>query len=185
MASEWEDLAGVVDGANDLFTTSKGYLTGTITVWQSGLTEGSFTEEPPFGLRFITPPRVGDDLQAHYRVGGQQVAKDIYEIPSGVVDGANTTFFTSVPYVPTTLKHLLEGQVRPTANVVEVNPVTGEFTVTPAPRAGTVPDKHEVRFTDTSVDVTVPVIPITVIPVPVIPITVLPNDPPVIPITVT
>lgn len=184
MASEWEDLAGMVDGENDLFTTSKDYFTGTITVWWGGLTH-TFTEVPPNGIRLDPPPRVGDDLQARYRYRGPQMGKDIFANPTPTPDGAETTFFTPTSYVPGTVRQLLNGQVRPKASVTEVDGVTGEYTVTPAPRTIIGSAGHGVRYTDTSVGITVPVIPITVIPVPVIPITVIPLDPPVIPITVT
>jgi hypothetical protein len=52
------------------------------------------------------------------------------EIPAGLINGSNTTFFTSVAYQSGTIRGYHNGQLIRGDNddgIIEVNPLTGEF----------------------------------------------------------
>lgn len=57
------------------------------------------------------------------------------EAPTGTVDGSNTSFFTSQPYIAATLQVYINGLAQ-SFEVTETDPTTGEFTISPAPLTG-------------------------------------------------
>jgi len=72
------------------------------------------------------------------------------EEPTGVVDGANDTFYTSVAYQSGTLRLFFNGQlVRATDDdhgFTESNPTTGEFVMKEPPLPIPLPDTLQVRY---------------------------------------
>jgi len=61
------------------------------------------------------------------------------EVPAGVIDGANTTFFTTFSYQADTLKVWHNGHLfrrDDEDGFVETNPVAGEFTMKESPLSG-------------------------------------------------
>jgi len=81
-----------------------------------------------------------------------------FEVPTGVVDGVNKTFYVSVPYVPGTTAVFLNGQLKRhdwDDGWVETDPWTGRIDLKEAPRVGsglpyTCCDIVQVFFLDTS-----------------------------------
>ncbi len=59
-----------------------------------------------------------------------------FEQPAGAVDGLNTTFAVSAPYVTGTLAPLLNGLVLNSTEFAELDPDAGTYDYTTAPRAG-------------------------------------------------
>jgi len=62
-----------------------------------------------------------------------------FEVPTGTIDGVNTTFTTSVPYAPGTLAVYLNGQLIPFSSFSETDPGAGDFDITDpdcVPRSG-------------------------------------------------
>lgn len=60
----------------------------------------------------------------------------VIEVPSGAIDGVNTAFQTSKPYLPGSLYYFLNGQLkRPDLDdgFVETDPTAGKFQVKEAP----------------------------------------------------
>lgn len=77
-----------------------------------------------------------------------------FEVASGSVDGVNTTFRVSVPYVPGSLALFVNGKLYRQDwddGWIETNPATGTFDLKEAPLAG---DVIQVFFTDTGLGAT-------------------------------
>ena len=52
------------------------------------------------------------------------------ELAAGAIDGHNTTFFTpTVPYGVDSVRVYLNGQLRPTDNIMEIDTASGEFQI--------------------------------------------------------
>ena len=79
-----------------------------------------------------------------------------FEVPSGVIDGVNTVFTVSVPYISGTTAVWLNGVLLEPSLVdgwIESNPATGEITLKEPPQAtGPCPDVLQVFFQDTTPD---------------------------------
>lgn len=77
-----------------------------------------------------------------------------FEVPSGTVDGANTTFFVSMPYLPGTTAVFLNGLLTERSlddGWFETDPASGEVTLKEAPKSiGDCPDVIQVFYLDTS-----------------------------------
>jgi hypothetical protein len=72
------------------------------------------------------------------------------EVPSGDIDGVNTSFVTPFPYTPGTLLHYLNGQLKVPVNddgLIEDDPSAGTFTLKEAPKTG---DVLQARYLDTT-----------------------------------
>jgi hypothetical protein len=84
------------------------------------------------------------------------VGQPRFEVPSGTIDGANTVFTVSLPYVVGSTAVWLNGVLLRRDlddGWTESNPATGEITLNEAPLAtGPCPDTLQVFFKDTSVD---------------------------------
>lgn len=62
---------------------------------------------------------------------------EILEEPSGIINGTNFVFFTSLAYQPTTLRLWLNGMLIRSIDddgPIEINPSTGEFHIKIPPR---------------------------------------------------
>ena len=79
-----------------------------------------------------------------------------FEVPSGTIDGVNTIYSVSVPYVAGSTAVWINGILLEQTLLdgwLESNPATGEITLKEAPRgSGTCPDVLQVFFKDTSAD---------------------------------
>jgi hypothetical protein len=72
-----------------------------------------------------------------------------FEVPSGLIDGVNTTFFTSEPYVAGTLAPYKNGLLMPPGSWVEENPAISKLSLVDPPQPG---DVLQVFFVDTSAE---------------------------------
>ena len=79
-----------------------------------------------------------------------------FEVPSGTINGTNTVFTVSVPYVVGSTAVWINGALLEQTlddGWLESNPATGEITLKEAPRSsGACPDVLQVFFKDTSAD---------------------------------
>jgi hypothetical protein len=64
-----ESAIGTIDGSNDSFTTSRNFLTGTLSVFYRGLREFNITPLGGNSFRMPIPPRVGSSLYCEYIQG--------------------------------------------------------------------------------------------------------------------
>jgi hypothetical protein len=141
-------IAGTIDGGNDTFTVSnKIYVSGTLAVFKNGILQIQGSAEDYIELapgsgtfQFNTAPIVGDELTAEYLVDDSGWKIDSSDSGlTGAIDGANTRYTTSVPYVPGTLNYRKNGQtgIEGTAeDFVETNPWDGLLDANVAPVAG-------------------------------------------------
>lgn len=67
-----ETPAGAVNGVNGTFTTSRGYLPGTLQVYVNGLAQSSLATEtnPATGVFTIDAPTTGADVSVSYQFAG-------------------------------------------------------------------------------------------------------------------
>lgn len=79
-----------------------------------------------------------------------------FETPTGTIDGANTVFFVSQPYVPGSTAVWINGILLDKSlddGWIESDPSTGEITFKEAPQgSGACPDVLQVFYKDTSED---------------------------------
>jgi hypothetical protein len=79
-----------------------------------------------------------------------------FEVPAGIINGVNTVFSVSVPYVAGSTAVWINGALMERAlddGWLESNPATGEVTLKEAPRgSGACPDVIQVFFKDTPAD---------------------------------
>jgi hypothetical protein len=77
-----------------------------------------------------------------------------FEVPTGAIDGVNTSFQVSVPYQPGSTAVFLNGLLQERSledGWYETDPLAGEIVLKEAPRPGVVgPDVLQVFFLDTS-----------------------------------
>lgn len=77
-----------------------------------------------------------------------------FEVPAGVVNGVNTVFTVSQPYMPGSTAVFVNGLLQEKSlddGWLETSPATGVITLKEAPRsAGTFPDVLQVFYLDTS-----------------------------------
>lgn len=87
-----------------------------------------------------------------------------YEVGIGAIDGVNTTFFVSRPYVIGTVQYFRNGQLLRQVCLTETNSVTGQVDLLEAPLAG---DTVQFFYLDTTPDDVTDEISVTVLPVSV------------------
>jgi hypothetical protein len=63
-----EQLSGLRDGVNTVFTTASAFRTGTLAVYLNGLREFNFAVTGVNQITFTDPPFSGDSLRADYVV---------------------------------------------------------------------------------------------------------------------
>jgi hypothetical protein len=72
------------------------------------------------------------------------------EIPSGSVNGTNTVFYVSLPYVAGSVRIWVGGMLLQhqdtTEGIIESDPATGEIEFYTAPTGGSQPDVLHVRY---------------------------------------
>ena len=92
--------AGVIDGTNNVFTTSKPINLAAIWLYNNGVFQ---TQGPDYlvtngnTITYTNPPPVGTGLYIEYisAIGGQTFSNISTEVPTGVIDGFNNTFHVS------------------------------------------------------------------------------------------
>lgn len=88
---------GPINGSNDIFTTKSEFAAHTTRVYRNGLREQfstSYTETEPDTITFSSPPLTTDVIEVDYCELGDAGSSVFGEIPTGVKNGANTTFTT-------------------------------------------------------------------------------------------
>lgn len=76
-----------------------------------------------------------------------------FEVPTGVVDGVNKTFYTSLPYSPRSTAVFLNGQLKRQDfedGWVETDPSSGRIDLREAPKISVGPDVVQVFYLDTT-----------------------------------
>lgn len=138
-----EALSGTKNGTNTVFTTASAFT--AIQVYKNGVAMhigDDFTVTGANQITMVTAPASGTQLTATYIIGSQvmiagssSLATD--ETPTGSVNGSNTSFTTTKPYVANTLQVYVNGikQKRGT-HFSEITPTSGTFTISDAPLTG-------------------------------------------------
>lgn len=164
---------GSVNGSNTVFTTAYDFVNTKITVilnrTELKLNE-DYTVTDSNEVTLTTAPATNDDIWVHYVRSDTVLIGDTsyeapLETPTGSVNGSNTVFTTSEPYIAGTLKVYLQGQRQiPPINYSETTsttftmaagsiPVTDDSirceyqtALTPAGNADTLDGKHATYF---------------------------------------
>ena len=138
-----ELLTGTINGSNTVFTTAANFT--KIQVYKNGVAmhlTDDFTVTGANQITFVTAPVTGTKLTATYinsnstMIQGSNSLKTD-EVPTGTVNGTNTSFTTLTPYVAGTLQVFINGvkQAR-TTHFTETTPASGTFTMYDAPLTG-------------------------------------------------
>lgn len=138
-----ELLTGTVNGSNTVFTTAANFT--KIQVYKNGIAlhlADDFTVTGANQITMVTAPITGTKLTATYTnastvmINGSNSLKT-GETPSGTVNGSNTSFTTSQPYIANSLEVFINGvsQKRST-HFTETTPASGIFTMSDAPLTG-------------------------------------------------
>ncbi len=138
--------AGTVNGSNAAFTVaSAGKVTGTLEVYKNGIRlkgGGADYTESSTGFTMVTAPASGTVLLVDYIVAGslQSVGTNSIisnEVPTGAVDGSNTSFTTARAYIANSLEVWINGVYQKRGvDYTETTPGSGIFTMTTAPLSG-------------------------------------------------
>ena len=144
-----EVLTGTINGSNTVFTTSNPF--SSILVFKNGITlhagaGNDYTITGQNQITFATAPQVTTPatvLTATYIMGSSVMINGSNslitdETPSGAVNGSNTSFTTSRPYVPGSLEVFVNGvKQKRVTHFTETSPSTGAFTISDAPQSST------------------------------------------------
>ena len=138
-----ELMTGTVNGTNKVFTTGSNFT--NIQVYKNGVAmhlTDDFTVTGANQITFVTAPATGTKLTASYILGSQTMINGSSsllqdETPTGTVNGTNTAFTTTRPYIANTLEVFINGvkQKRGT-HFTETTPTSGTFTMGDAPLTG-------------------------------------------------
>lgn len=138
-----ELLSGTVNGSNTVFTTSTSF--SNIQVYKNGVTlhlTDDYTITGTNQITFVTAPATGTKLTATYIMGTSVMVNGSNslvtdEVPTGSVNGSNTSFTTARAYVAGSLQVFINGvkQARVT-HFTETAPSSGTFTMGDAPLTG-------------------------------------------------
>lgn len=138
-----ELMTGTVNGTNKVFTTGSNFT--NIQVYKNGVAmhlTDDFTITGANQITFVTAPATGTKLTASYILGSQTMINGsssliMDETPTGAVNGSNTAFTTTRPYIANTLEVFINGvkQKRGT-HFTETTPTSGTFTMGDAPITG-------------------------------------------------
>lgn len=140
-----EVLSGTVNGTNKVFTTASPF--SSINVFKNGVAMhvgvgNDFTITGTNQITFTTAPTIGTVITATYILGSSVMISGSNslitdEVPTGSVNGSNTAFTTSKPYVAGSLEVFINGvkQARST-HFTETTPASGIFTMSDAPITG-------------------------------------------------
>lgn len=130
-------IAGVIDGANKVFTLPGPYKSATLRVYLNGglQTQGTaedWTETSPSGATFtmIAAPDSPDVVSASYESETRRY-ENTDDTLTYTMNGVNTTGTTSSAYKPNSLELSWQGQLlTPGADYIETDPAAGKFDTT-------------------------------------------------------
>jgi len=130
--------AGAVDGVNKTFATSIGYQPTTLAVYFNGLRQlrgsaNDYVELTATSFTFLVPPIVGDLLEVDY-ITSTGTAFVVGEIPTGTVDGVNTSYHSANSFEAGTLEVHLNGMRLRSNDYSETGAST--FVLNVAPKSG-------------------------------------------------
>lgn len=145
--------SGTINGSNTSFTLAATPATGSLRLYKNGvrLKPGASNDYTISGatITMATAPATGTLLLADYEVSAGTFAQGVSnfitnEVPSGSVNGSNTSFTTAQSYMAGTLEVYINGvkQLR-TTHYSETTPASGTFSMSDAPLTG---DVIEVRY---------------------------------------
>ena len=136
--------SGTVNGTNTVFTTAQPFT--SIEVFKNGIrmkgAGNDYTITNNTTITFTTAPASGAVLLVNYVMGNQtylvgsnSLITD--EAPSGTINGTNTIFTTSQPYIGASLQVFVNGlKQRRGVDFTETTPSSGTFTLGDAPITG-------------------------------------------------
>ncbi len=137
---------GSVNGTNTAFTTAATFSAGSLSVFQNGIRlkgGGVDYTEGTQAFTMVTAPSTGDLLLVDYNYSSGTFSTgstSFYynEVPSGTVNGTNTTFTLARAYVAGSTMVFRDGQLmQPSANdYSETTPGSGVITFVTAPQTG-------------------------------------------------
>lgn len=139
-----ETPAGTVNGTNKVFTLASTPATNSLNVYKNGIRLKPTSDYTLSGstITFVTAPASGAVLLADYNisnsaysVGTNSIITD--EVPTGTVNGTNTSFTAARAYIAGSLQVFINGvkQSR-TTHFTETTPSSGTFTMSDAPLTG-------------------------------------------------
>ena len=136
--------SGLVNSSNKVYTLP---AFTSVEVFKNGVRMAGggadYTVTNNTTITFVTAPTTGAVLVANTIIGSQVFTNgsssfQTDEVPSGLVNGSNTTYTTlSVSYGPGTLEVFVNGvKQKRGVHFTETNPSTGSFTMSDAPLTG-------------------------------------------------
>ena len=141
-----EVIGGTINGVNTIFTLAGSAVTGTVELYKNGVRQnpglGNDYTVSGSTITMATAPLTGSILLADYSTSTSQFTSGVTgfvtnQIPSGTVNGSNTTFTCGNSYVAGTLEVWINGLKQlPTTHYVETTPTSGVFTMGDAPATG-------------------------------------------------
>ena len=142
---ENEVPGGAINGSNYSYTLASVYQTGSLKVYKNGVRmkgSGNDFTEVSGGFTMTTAPAAGTVLLCDYCVVGslENVGTNSYlsdETPTGLVNSANTTYYTGRPYIASSLEVYINGlRQKRNTDFTENAPSEGRFGMTVAPTTG-------------------------------------------------
>ena len=141
-----EVVGGTMNGVNTSFTLSASAVTGTVELYKNGvrLNPGAGNDYTVSGsaITMAAAPAASTVLLADYATNTSVFQNGITgivtnQVPTGAVNGSNTSFTTSTSYVAGTLEVWVNGLKQlPTTHYTETTPASGVFTLGDAPLTG-------------------------------------------------
>jgi hypothetical protein len=138
--------SGTINGSNVTFTLATTPTSGSLRLYKNGVRLKITDDYTLTGLTItmVAAPATGASLLADYEVSSGQFSSGYSNlisntVPSGAVNGTNTSFTTSTSYITNTLEVFINGiqQLRST-HYTETTPASGVFTMSDAPLTGDV-----------------------------------------------
>lgn len=136
---------GTINGTNTAFTTASSFATGSLRVYKNGIRlkgSGNDFTEGSSGFTMVVAPATGTILVVDYEVGNSAFSVGTNstisdEVPTGSVNGTNTSFTSTRAYIAGSLEVFINGvkQARGT-HFTETTPASGIFTMSDAPLTG-------------------------------------------------
>lgn len=124
--------SGTIDGVNTTFTLSQTPIAGTVRLVRTGARERPSTDFSVSGttITFVVAPPVGSWLLADYLIAADST-RAFNEVPTGAIDGVNTTFTLANTPISGTLKMTRTGARERLGVEYSVSGTTVTFAVAP------------------------------------------------------